>query len=65
MKQVELYDIESDKLLQTVGQGQISNKLLTVRFFPDAWRMMVTGGWDTVKLWDVRQTSKTAELPGI
>lgn len=63
-KQVDLYDVETFKLMQTVGKGQIGNKILTLRYFPNSWRQMVTGGWDCVKLWDIRSMGRTAELAG-
>ena len=38
---------------------------MTLRFYPDSSKKLISGGWDSVKLWDLRNNKISAELKGI
>lgn len=59
---IRVYDMETLKLLQnlegaqSVGDTGHTNRVFSVRFYPEDENMLVSGGWDNkIVFWDLRQ----------
>ena len=59
---IRVYDVETQKLLQklegaqSVGDTGHTNRVFSVRFYPEDDTMLVSGGWDNkIVFWDLRQ----------
>ena len=67
LPQIEIYDDETLKSIQTIGgDGRYPahmNKIFAVKFNPIYPNILYSGSWDqTIKFWDIRMNTKTQQI---